>query len=162
MSIRMKTMKWIPAVFAGAVLIAGCNSSGTNEEPKAEEIPLEQMGEQPVGQTIIPGSDSTAASLELASDSYDFGVIKEGEKVEHEFRFTNTGKSPLIISNVQASCGCTTPEYSKNPIPPGEEGMVKVVFNSAGQVGKQHKVVTVTSNSSSQNTLLHLRGEVKK
>src|SRR5690606_1535647 len=97
MSIRMKTMKWIPAVFAGAVLIAGCNSSGTHEEPKAEEIPLEQMGEQPVGRTIIPGSDSTAASLELASDSYDFGVIKEGEKVEHEFRFTNTGKSPLII-----------------------------------------------------------------
>ncbi|SFC48180.1 Protein of unknown function [Parapedobacter composti] len=158
-------MKCIPLVVAGLVLAIACNS-GRNQQshdnPPSEDIPLDQMGEQPVGQTIIPGSDATSAVLELESDSYDFGEIKEGEKVTHEFRFTNKGTAPLIISNVQASCGCTTPEYSKNPIAPGEEGMVKVVFNSSGQVGKQHKVVTVTSNASSPNTLLHLRGEVKK
>ncbi|MBK1441507.1 DUF1573 domain-containing protein [Parapedobacter sp. ISTM3] len=143
------------------MVITSCNT-GNNQEQDAEEIPLEQQGEQPVGQTIIPGGDSVSAVLEVENDAYDFGKIKEGEKVEHEFKFTNTGTSPLIISNVQASCGCTTPEYSKNPIAPGDEGMVKVVFNSAGQLGKQHKVVTVMSNASSPNTLLHLRGEVEK
>ncbi|SEL06092.1 DUF1573 domain-containing protein [Parapedobacter koreensis] len=154
-------MKWISLFFLGLMLITSCNS-GKNQEQEAEEIPLEQQGKQPVGQTIIPGSDSINAVLAVENDAYDFGKVKEGEKVEHEFKFTNTGTSPLIISNVQASCGCTTPEYSKNPIAPGEEGLVKVVFNSAGQVGKQHKVVTVTSNAVSRNTLLHLRGEVVK
>ncbi|SKB89139.1 Protein of unknown function [Parapedobacter luteus] len=154
-------MKWTPLFVLGLMLITSCNT-GNNQEQDAEEIPLEQQGEQPVGQTIIPGGDSVSAVLEVENDAYDFGKIKEGEKVEHEFKFTNTGTSPLIISNVQASCGCTTPEYSKNPIAPGDEGMVKVVFNSAGQLGKQHKVVTVTSNASSPNTLLHLRGEVEK
>ena len=154
-------MKGIVIIFAGLMLTASCNT-GKNQEQEAAEIPLDQIGKQPVGQTIIPGAESATAVLEVENDSYDFGQIKEGEKVEYEFKFTNTGDSPLIISNVQASCGCTTPEYSKNPIAPGDEGMVKVVFNSAGQVGKQHKIVTVTSNSTSPNTLLHLRGEVKK
>lgn len=156
-------MKWIPLFFAGAAILASCNSNkNQEEEADAADIPMEQVGKQPVGQAIIPGADSSGAVLEVADDAYDFGVIEEGEKVEHEFTFTNTGSSPLIISNVQASCGCTTPEYSKNPIAPGDQGLVKVVFNSAGQLGKQHKVITVTSNAASRNTLLHLRGEVQK
>jgi len=154
-------MKWIFLFFVGLMVTVSCNN-GKNQEQKAAEIPLEQQGKQPVGQTIIPGVDSTGAVLELENDSYDFGEVTEGKKVEHEFAFTNTGNEPLIISKVQASCGCTTPEYSKNPIAPGEMGKVKVVFNSAGQMGKQHKVITVTSNAASPNTLLHLRGEVKK
>ena len=154
-------MKWISLIFAGVMLFVSCNM-GKNQEEEAAEIPMDEVGKQPVGQMIVPDVDSSDAVLEVADDSYDFGTVKEGEKVEHEFRFTNTGSSPLIISNVQASCGCTTPEYSKNPIAPGDQGLVKVVFNSAGQLGKQHKVITVTSNSASTNTLLHLRGEVKK
>ncbi len=161
MTMKMKTIKLTPLLCVGLAFVLSCNS-GNSKEQEAEEIPLDQLSEQLIGQTVIPSADSSAAVLELASDSYDFGEIKEGEKIEHEFRFTNTGSTPLIISNVQASCGCTTPEYSKNPIAPGEEGMVKVVFNSAGQPGKQHKIVTVTSNALSTNTLLHLRGEVRK
>lgn len=158
---NMKIMKLIPLFCIGLAFVVSCNS-GNNKEQEAEEVPLEKMGEQLETRTVIPDADSITAVLELESDSYDFGEIKEGEKIEHEFRFTNTGNSPLIITNVQASCGCTTPEYSKNPIAPGEKGMVKVVFNSAGQPGKQHKIVTVASNALSANTLLHLRGEVKK
>lgn len=155
-------MKGTTLFFVSLVLFASCNAGNNKANEAAADIPMEQVGKQPVGQSIIPGADSSGAVLELAEDAYDFGVVKEGEQVAHEFTFTNTGTSPLIISNVQASCGCTTPEYSKNPIAPGDEGMVKVIFNSAGQVGKQHKVVTVTSNAASRNTLLHLRGEVKK
>jgi len=156
-------MKWLSLFLVSAMLLASCNNSKNQEqEAEAADIPMDEVGKQPVGQTIIPGADSSDAVLEVSEDAYDFGVVKEGEKVEHEFTFTNTGSSPLIISNVQASCGCTTPEYSKNPIAPGDQGLVKVVFNSAGQLGKQHKVITVTSNAASRNTLLHLRGEVKK
>lgn len=156
-------MKWIPLCLVSMALLASCNNGkNQGEETEAADIPMEQVGKQPVGQTIIPGSDSSGAVLEVAEDAYDFGMVKEGEKVTHEFNFTNTGNSPLIISNVQASCGCTTPEYSKNPIAPGEQGLVKVVFNSAGQVGKQHKMITVTSNAASKHTQLHLRGEVEK
>lgn len=154
-------MKRITLFCVGLAVLVACNT-GNNRGQEAEEIPLEEQGKQPVGQTIIPEADSSSAVMTVENDAYDFGTVKEGEKVEHEFKFTNTGSAPLIISNVQASCGCTTPEYSKNPVAPGETGLVKVVFNSAGQLGKQHKVITVSSNASSPNTLLHLRGEVKK
>lgn len=157
----MNVMKWIPLFFVALLLITACNT-GNKQEQEAADIPLDQIGKQPVGQAVVSGADSNSAVLEVKNDSYDFGEVKEGEMVEHEFKFTNTGSSPLIIANVQASCGCTTPEYSKTPIAPGDQGMVKVVFNSAGQLGKQHKVVTVSSNAASPNTLLHLRGEVKR
>lgn len=80
--------------------------------------------------------------------SYDFGDIRAGEKVEHTFVFTNTGNEPLIITNVQVTCGCTTPKgFPRDPIAPGQSGEITVAFNSAGRVGKQNKVVTVVSNS---------------
>lgn len=154
-------MKWIPLFLVSATLLASCNT-GKNQDSESADIPMEQVGEQPVGQAVASGNDSSGAVLEVTDDAYEFGVITEGEKVEHEFTFTNTGSTPLIISNVQASCGCTTPEYSKNPIAPGGQGSVKVVFNSDGQLGKQHKVITITSNAASKHTVLNLRGEVKK
>jgi hypothetical protein len=80
--------------------------------------------------------------------SYDFGDIRAGEKVEHTFVFTNTGNEPLIITNVQVTCGCTTPKgFPRDPIAPGQSGEITVAFNSTGRVGKQNKVVTVVSNS---------------
>lgn len=158
----MKNTKIFMLMSVGMAILVSCNSGSKEQGQEAQEIPFEELGEQQVARDIIPENHPESALLELTSDSYDFGTIKEGDNIEHEFTFTNTGGSPLIISNVQASCGCTTPEYSKTPIAPGETGLVKVVFNSAGQVGKQHKIVTVTSNALSTNTLLHLRGEVIK
>lgn len=102
-----------------------------------------------------------AAIITVDNDIYDFGVVKEGEKVTHVYNFTNTGKAPLILSNVSASCGCTTPEYSKHPINPGEKGSVTVVFDSQNQVGMQQKIITVLSNANPSRTILQLKGEVK-
>ena len=80
--------------------------------------------------------------------TYDFGEIFQGDKVEHTFRFTNAGDQDLLITNVQVSCGCTTPKgWPRDPIPPGEGGALSVAFNSAGKMGKQNKVITITSNS---------------
>jgi len=155
-------MKWIFVIFAGLTLSVSCNSGTNNQEQKATETPAVEQGQPSKGQTEGSDAGTAGAVLTLENDSYDFGEVKEGEKVEHEFAFTNTGTEPLIISRVQASCGCTTPEYSKNPIAAGEKGTVKVVFNSAGQMGKQQKIITITSNADKPNTIVKLRGEVKK
>lgn len=86
--------------------------------------------------------------ITFESDSKDFGDIKQGDKVENVFKFENTGKTPLIISNVAATCGCTVPSWPKEPIAPGKTAEIKVSFNSAGKMGKQNSVVRIYSNAS--------------
>ncbi|MDN3585253.1 DUF1573 domain-containing protein [Pedobacter aquatilis] len=117
----------------------------------------------------VTSGDSSATSkiapadapvIKFEQEIYDFEKIQEGESAAHEFKFTNTGKSPLIISNATATCGCTVPETPKEPILPGKEGVIKVVFNSVGKVGMQDKVVTVTSNAYPNISTVHLVGEV--
>ena len=79
--------------------------------------------------------------------SHDFGDIYQGDKVEHTYKFANTGTEPLIITNVQVTCGCTVPAWPRDPIMPGQKAEITVAFNSAGKNGKQNKVVTVVSNA---------------
>jgi uncharacterized cupredoxin-like copper-binding protein len=110
--------------------------------------------------TAVAPEDAAVISFE--SGMYNFGKINQGEKVNHEFKFKNTGKSPLIITNATATCGCTTPDIPKAPVKPGESGVIKVVFNSAGKMGMQDKIVTITSNGNPATTEVHLIGEVKE
>lgn len=93
---------------------------------------------------------------------YDFGKIKQGQSVSFDFWFINEGKSPLIIKDAVATCGCTVPEPPKDPILAGQRAKIKVVFNSAGKEGLQDKVVTITANTIPAQTQLHLIGEVVK
>lgn len=86
-------------------------------------------------------------SITFEESEFDFGDIHQGDKVEHVFEFENTGTEPLIITNVQTTCGCTAPEWPRDPIAPGQDGEIKVVFNSTGKIGRQHKVVTIVSNA---------------
>lgn len=80
--------------------------------------------------------------------TYDFGDMAQGDKVEHNFKFTNTGNEPLVITNVEVTCGCTLPKsWPRDPIMPGGKGEIVVAFNSTGKLGKQNKVVTVVSNA---------------
>ncbi|MGY3054788.1 hypothetical protein ACVWYG_002997 [Pedobacter sp. UYEF25] len=101
-----------------------------------------------------------APVIKFEKDVHQFEKIKEGEKVEYDFKFTNVGKSPLIISSATATCGCTIPEPPKEPILPGKDGFIKVVFNSAGKSGINDKVITVNSNASPNINTVHLVGEV--
>ena len=91
---------------------------------------------------------------------WDFGTITDGEVVEHTFRFTNTGTKNLVISSASASCGCTIPEWPKEPIAPGAEGEMFVIFNSDGKNGKQHKKVSVIANTEPATTVVALKGDV--
>lgn len=99
------------------------------------------------------------AIFEWESAVHDFGKIKQGVPVTHEFTFTNTGKTPLVITNVQASCGCTTPAWSKDPIPPGGKGFIKATYNAAS-MGGFNKTVTVMANVESGFKQLSIKGEV--
>ena len=98
--------------------------------------------------------------LTFEGTDHDFGRIAEGTQATHEFRFKNTGNQPIVIANAQASCGCTTPDWTKAPVLPGHMGMVKAVYNSAGRPGVFAKSVTVMSNASEGSKVLSLKGTV--
>jgi hypothetical protein len=86
--------------------------------------------------------------ITVEKKNHDFGDIYQGDKVEHVYTFTNTGNEPLIITNVNVTCGCTTPKgWPKEPILPGGKGEVTVAFSSAGKIGRQNKTVTIISNA---------------
>ncbi len=101
-------------------------------------------------------------SIEFEEDVYDFGTVEDGEKVEHVYKFKNSGENPLIISDAKGSCGCTVPDWPKDPIAPGESGEMKVVFNTKGKPGKQTKQVTVKANTNPPTTIIKITGEVNK
>ena len=100
--------------------------------------------------TVVGQEESeplTGAKIYFAETSFDFGEITQGDKVEHVFEFENTGTEPLILSDVRTTCGCTAPEWPREPVVPGEKSKIKVVFNSTGKMGMQNKVITVMSNA---------------
>ena len=99
-------------------------------------------------------------TVQFAETEFKFGSIHEGDKVQHVFMLKNTGTKPLIIANAWGSCGCTVPEYPKEPIAPGAESQVKVTFNSTGKHGEQHKSVTMQMNTIRHNEEVFLSGEV--
>jgi hypothetical protein len=102
-----------------------------------------------------------ATSVEFENEEYDFGKAKDGEIVRHTFTFTNTGKDPLTIQRAKASCGCTVPTWSKEPIAPGESGSIDIEFNTTHKVGLQTKTVIVTGNFEGNiNKVLRIKGEV--
>ena len=103
---------------------------------------------------------SAMAAFTWDAATHDFGKIKQGTPVTHEFKFTNTGKAPLIITNVQASCGCTTPSWTKEEVMPGGSGFIKATYNAAA-VGAFNKTITVTANIESGFAQLTIKGEVQ-
>lgn len=104
-----------------------------------------------------PKADMAVAVFE--SQNFDFGKVKQGIPVTHEFTFTNKSKVTMVIIGVQASCGCTTPDWTKDPIPPGGQGFVKATYNAAG-LGAFDKSVTVTANVENGVVPLRIHGEV--
>lgn len=107
-------------------------------------------------------NDPGQADFKFDQEEYDFGSIMQGESVTYEFKFTNTGTEPLIISKAEGSCGCTVPIWPKEPILKGQKANIKVTFNSTGKSGVQDKTVTLTSNAASNPLVLHIKGTVNK
>ncbi|MCX7651775.1 MAG: DUF1573 domain-containing protein [Bacteroidia bacterium] len=110
--------------------------------------------------TSSPASNEPIAKIKFDKYEHDFGKIREGEKASYRFRVTNPGSVPLRITDVKPSCGCTSPGWTKEPIPPGGEGYVEVVFDSQARSGEQMKTITVFANTDPPSHILRFRGIV--
>ena len=140
-------MKKPLVVLIGLLLIAGVSFAQTDKKGKSAAASTTTASAEP--------------EFKFEVEEYNFGTVKQGEKVEHEFRFTNAGTEPLIISNVQSTCGCTVPDWPKEPIQKGETAGIKVVFNSAGKTGLQNRPITIFSNAKTSPKVVHLKGNVE-
>jgi len=100
------------------------------------------------------------AMVEWAETTHDFGTIKQGVPVTYQFEFTNKGKVPVVITNAKGSCGCTTPDWTRDPVLPGGKGYVKATFNAAAPNAFE-KTVTVTANVEGGQKVLHIKGVVE-
>jgi len=108
--------------------------------------------------TIAMKADQPA-EFKFEKETNDFGKVPQGKPVTYEFKFSNIGDQPLIISNVESTCGCTVPKYTNTPIKKGETGVITVTFNAAA-MGPFSKAVTVKSNAKTPVKLLYIKGEV--
>lgn len=146
---------------------AGNTMASASADPSAAPVPVPEgpttMGTSASGGGVpaaaVPAGPST--NIQFKETTFNYGKIKSGAKVTHSYKFTNTGKEPLVISNAQGSCGCTVPEWPKEPIAPGKSGEIKVTFDSTGKNGPQSKRVTLTANTSPAETFLTIEGEVE-
>ncbi len=113
-----------------------------------------------------PAQAAPAESIKFDKPNHDFGTLTEGPSAEHVFKFTNTGKEPIVVQRVQASCGCTTPSYTKEPIAPGQAGSITAAYNTSGRPGAFNKTLTVFynvgSNTTSLTKTLSIAGNVEK
>ena len=155
---------------AAALLLAGCNrdkapEAGTQGMNAAADQAASDAKANPTidnpnvaSDTETPNPD--APVLTFAESQFDFGDIKPGEVVRHTFAFTNTGKSPLLIADATASCGCTTPSWTKAAVEPGSKGEMQVQFDSKGKQGLISKQVSVRANTQPALTMLIIKGNV--
>lgn len=106
-----------------------------------------------------PASNPNAGDFTFVEETHDFGKIAKGTPVSYEFSFVNNGKEPIVISNVQASCGCTTPKWPKEPVLPGKSASINVQYNAANP-GGFNKSITITSNAKTPTKVLYIKGTV--
>jgi hypothetical protein len=140
-------MKKIVIMLAAISLLTACNQGNGKQDKTLAATEKTAVGDVPV--------------LKFDKEIYDFGKVKDGDKVSYSYSFENTGKAPLIITDAVASCGCTIPSWPNKPINPGQKEAIKVIFNSAGKSGLIDKQITITANTVPAQTLVHLVGEVE-
>ncbi len=132
-------------------------SANTTAENSSEVAPF-ASDPQTITTTVDP--NAPLPKFEFEEENHDFGTIEEGVVAKHDFKFKNTGEAPLIISSATGSCGCTVPEWPREPIAPGETGIIHVEFNSNGRTGKQDKNVTINANTIPNKKILRISSMV--
>ncbi len=146
----VKEINYTLLLIAGAFLLNACDSKETDHAVAGDSNTVTTSPTK----DEMPSTKSTMAltKIEFTESSFNFGNIDEGKKVDHIFKFKNTGSNPLVLQDARASCGCTIPEYTKDTIAPGQEGKIKVIYDSAGKKGQIDKTVTVTANTDPDKT----------
>ena len=140
-----------------AVVLALFVSSCSNEKKQTEGISTNDVNNTA---SADGSSNSDLPNIKFEEEEHDFGRITQGEKVSYAFKFTNTGKSNLIITSAHGSCGCTVPEWPKEPILPGKEGKINVIFSSEGKSGIQEKSITIVTNCEPSTRVVKIKTEI--
>jgi len=161
----MKKLSLVLLLLAGLAFTACEQEAGTETQEAAEAGATAENATPTPGTEPSPAEGKDEAKLPVTKitfteESHNFGKIKEGDVVSHTFKFKNEGSNPLVIKNVKPSCGCTTPEWTKDPIGPGKDGVIKVSFDSKGKPGVANKSVTVEANIEGGIKQLTFTGEV--
>ena len=147
---------FFPLIFGLAIIISCNNSVTVNDNKEAAWV----NNPNTIDSANLERSDIPEMSFK--KKVHDFKDVFEGEKVEHKFRFTNTGTSELVISSVNTSCGCTISDYPKKPLKPKESSYIKVIFDSKNKNGFFHKAIEVRANTFPNKHVLEIIGKVLK
>jgi len=157
MIMRVKILKLIVLV---SIITASCNESKNsnqgNKTPYGDIINFESASDNEDENSL------TDPEIEFETTNYNFGTVLQGEKIEHEFYFRNTGEKNLLILDTQSSCGCTVSDYDKDAIPPGARSSIKLVFDTKDKLDAQEKKVTIFTNTNPNKYYLSLTGQVVK
>lgn len=132
----------------GILFMMACSGQNDSQGPDAGD--LDESPEGSSGQPL----------MSFVSSSHDFGTIIDGEMVVCYFDYENGGERELVINSVEATCGCTTPDWTREPLKPGEKERLKIVFDAKGRSGAQRKVVTVISNAENSPVRLTIKANV--
>ncbi len=168
----LKQIKFGVLVVLAVAMFTSCQNEGDTARDAATDTAAGNTVSTPppptAPGTVVPAANTNTpvapvgptTTIAFAETEFNFGQVKAGEKVQHVYKFTNTGDEPLVISNAKGSCGCTVPSWPKEPIGIGEEGEILVEFNSKGKSGNQTKTVTITGNTDPPQTIIQIKGEV--
>ena len=133
-----------------ALILLSCGGQNGSNLPKSSSG--ENTKQNPQGEAV----------MSFSTLNHDFGTIIEGERVVCYFDYSNSGGADLLITNVEASCGCTIPDWSREPLEPGEMGRMKIIFDASGRSGAQRKLITVRSNAANEELRLTIKANVIK
>ncbi|MBS1590168.1 MAG: DUF1573 domain-containing protein [Bacteroidetes bacterium] len=130
-----------------ALVCLSCYGAAQAQDQKANATDVQQ--------------NTNVGKFKFKSETHDFGEVAEGPNAECDFEFKNVGKEPIIITEAHGSCGCTVPQWPKEPIMPGKKAKIHVSYSTAGRPGPITKDVYITSNGQPSPMVLHIRGTVK-
>ncbi len=143
-----------------ALAFAGCGDASSkikNEKPVEPTTNSTTVSPETLEQSQDPSNQPV---FSFDKERHDFGEITQDAPVTTTFTFTNTGNAPLVISNAKGSCGCTVPNWPRNPVQPGETGTIEVTFDPKNKPGKQNKNVTITANTTPNTKVLNISAQV--
>jgi len=148
-NIKMKQF----TLFLVSLVVLSCGSSSSDKAITTALVASPLTANSTAEKVLSP-------KIEMLETSFDFGEMQQGESVTHDFILKNIGEADLIISAAKGSCGCTVPQWPKDPIAQGEQATIKVTFNSAGKSGKQNKTVTLVTNAIPNTKVITINGNV--
>lgn len=152
---------YLPLLLALLWATAACKNNAAEEKPEDKGLLSTDLVSNPHSAAGLDTARyNNEPTMDFSDTTHNFGDIAEGVTVEHSFSFKNNGKTPLIVSSAKGSCGCTVADYPNEPVSPGGEGVIKVVFNSTDKMGHVEKSVALTTNSQRSVHMLYIKADV--